>query len=51
MVAFQKRNIDTDFRDSIRMLRQLPEGWNIRVHPFFGTASRGRQLWYFLAPQ
>ena len=48
-VAFQRRNSGTDFHDSIRTPRLPPEGWNNRVHPFFGIASRGRQLWYFLA--
>ena len=49
MAVFRMRNNGINFHDSNRTLRQLPEGLSNRVHPFFGTASQGRQLWYFLA--
>jgi hypothetical protein len=44
------QNSGTNFRDSDRTLRQLPEGLRTRVRPFFGIASQGRQVWYFLPP-
>ena len=50
MASFGMQNSGTNFRDSDRTLRQLPEGLNSRVHPFFGIASRDRQVWYFSPP-
>ncbi len=50
MASFRMQNSGTNFRDSDRTLRQLPEGLKTRVRPFFGIASQGRQVWYFLPP-